>query len=66
MIFCIPYFFAVAGSESNIKAWDPAAGKFSFNQQVGEAINGPDQWDQQAAWQEQVNTQYTIQTGNRR
>lgn len=50
-------YFIPPGSESDIQAWDSAAGKFSFYQQAGERVNDPDQWDQQTARQEQVNGQ---------
>ena len=33
----------LAGSESDIQAGDPNAGKLSFYEQAGERVNGPDQ-----------------------
>lgn len=39
--FCLILVFV--GSESDIQTGDPAAGKFSFHQQVGEGVNDPDQ-----------------------
>lgn len=46
VVFCVPFVCLIlvfVGSESDIQTGDPAAGKFSFHQQVGEGVNDPDQ-----------------------